>query len=240
MKIIAHRGASFTAPENTLAAFRLGLEQGADGIELDVRLTADGQIIALHDDDTERTTGVCHRAVDADYSIICTLDAGSWKCDDFKCEKIPLLREVLDILPAGKEIYIEIKCGSEIINPLTELFKQYHGLNQSAVIFGFDYETMKNIREALPDFRTLWICEFGCNLPVSEGMYEAAEKMVRDGGFGGFSTKNDRKHCAEMRKRLSDLIFNVWTVDNPDDARFYKSLGISTLTTNRPDIMLNI
>lgn len=238
MKIIAHRGASFTAPENTLASFRLGLEQGADGIELDVRLTADGQVIALHDSDTGRTADINCVVCDTSYDIICTLDAGSWKCDEFKCERIPLLSEVFQILPVDREIYIEIKCGDEIIAPLSELLSHFTGLTESVVLFGFDYDTMVRVRHTMPSYRTMWIGEFGYNIPISADMYDTAERMIKEGGFSGFSTKADRKHVAVMRERLKGMMLNVWTVDDADEAAYYKSINVTSVTTNRPDLII--
>lgn len=238
MKIIAHRGASHTAPENTLASFRLGLSQGADGIELDIRLSLDGQIVAIHDADTGRTADKSCLICDTAYNVICTLDAGSWKCDEYKCERIPLLSEVLDMLPPGREIYIEIKCGDTVIKPLAELLSKHGGLAQRAVIFGFDYDVLCKACAALPAFRCLWIGEFGYNIEEGADMYDRALRMVEEGGFSGFSTKSDRHHVAEMKKRLGGKILNVWTVDSADDAKFYKELGISSLTTNRPDLII--
>ncbi len=238
MLIIAHRGASYTAPENTLSAFSLALSQGADGIELDVRMTLDGEIVALHDKNTRRT---CRQACDVSktlYSRIASLDAGSWKDEKFTGERIPRLSEVLDILPPDRQIYIEIKCGKEITLPLITLLRDYERLRDNIIIFGFGYETIKHIKANLREYRALWIGEFGFNLKGSP--YDRAVEMVLGAGLDGFSTKADRVHCEHMRKRLKGMLMNVWTVDDTDDAEFFGNLGIDALTTNRPDIMLPI
>ena len=110
-EIVAHRGASFDAPENTLAAFRLAWEQGADAVEGDFYLTADQQIVCLHDKDTKRTApNQTSRVVSkSTLAELQQLDVGSWKAEKYKGEKIPTLQEVLKVIPANKKILIEIE-----------------------------------------------------------------------------------------------------------------------------------
>src|SRR2546423_620647 len=95
----AHRGASAEAPENTLAAFSLAHEQGADGVELDAQRCASGEVVVLHDDSLVRTTGFGALVTHASWSVMRTLDAGSWKSERFRGERIPLLAEVLEEYP---------------------------------------------------------------------------------------------------------------------------------------------
>src|SRR6478672_5367982 len=105
MQIIAHRGASFDAPENTLAAIRLGWDQGADGVEFDVRLSRDGQIVVIHDADTRRVANVDRLVSDQTVDELRQLDVGRWKGPQFAGERIPTLAEVLAIVPAGKTAF---------------------------------------------------------------------------------------------------------------------------------------
>ena len=93
-QIIAHRGASADAPENTLAAFRLGWEQDADGIEGDFRLSADGRIVCIHDDDTQRVAGSRLVVSETSYNDLHALDVGRWKGEQWRGERIPSLAEV--------------------------------------------------------------------------------------------------------------------------------------------------
>ena len=102
VEIIAHRGASYDAPENTLASMRLGWEQKADSNELDVYLSKDGQIVLLHDATTKRTAGKDKPVIEQTVEELRTLDAGSWKGTQWAGEKIPTLAETLQILPEGK------------------------------------------------------------------------------------------------------------------------------------------
>src|SRR5262249_38764427 len=100
MEIIAHRGASHDAPENTLAAMRLAWAQGADAIECDVHLARDGELVVVHDPDARRTTGVALEVARASVAELQQLDAGRWKDARFAGEKIPTLDEVLALVPA--------------------------------------------------------------------------------------------------------------------------------------------
>lgn len=107
--VIAHRGASQHAPENTLAAFELAADMGADWFELDCQLTGDGEVIVLHDADLERTTGVKTTVMDVDLAYLRTLDAGSWKSSNFAGEALPTLGESLDFARNRIGVYVEIK-----------------------------------------------------------------------------------------------------------------------------------
>lgn len=107
--VIAHRGASAYAPENTLASFRKAIELKAGWFELDCTLTKDGQIIVTHDTDFERTTGVKKIAWETDLAEIKTLDAGSWFSPDYKGEPLPTLGEALELARGKIGVYIEIK-----------------------------------------------------------------------------------------------------------------------------------
>lgn len=107
--VIAHRGASAYAPENTLAAFELAVEQGADWFELDCTLSKDGAVIVIHDDDVERTTGTPGKVRDLTLSEVKALDAGLWFDAAFAGEKMPTLEESLDLAKDRIGVYIEIK-----------------------------------------------------------------------------------------------------------------------------------
>ena len=128
--IVAHRGSSAQAPENTLPAFQLAWEQGADAIETDFQLTKDGHIVCFHDKDTKRVNGQPLAIADATLEELRQLDMGgiqpqaseralrAWSSDQYKGTRIPTTAEVFAIVPAGKKIFIEIKCEPEIIDPL--------------------------------------------------------------------------------------------------------------------------
>ena len=106
--IWAHRGASAEAPENTLAAFSLALSQGADGIELDAQRCSSGEVVVVHDDSLARTTGLEALVTQTLWPVLRTLDAGAWKGDRFRGERVPLLAEVLEAFP--RLVNVELKC----------------------------------------------------------------------------------------------------------------------------------
>jgi glycerophosphoryl diester phosphodiesterase len=107
--VIAHRGASAYAPENTLAAFSLANEMGADWFELDCHLTSDNEVVVIHDGDTERTTGVTGKIAELPLAEVQVLDAGTWFSEEFSGEAIPTLAQSLEQARDNIGIYIEIK-----------------------------------------------------------------------------------------------------------------------------------
>lgn len=127
--VIAHRGSSAQAPENTLPAFQLAWAQGADGIEADFQLTKDGHIVCFHDKDTERLAGRQLALAAATLEELRQFDVGSiqpqaaeralrsWNDEKYKIVRIPTIAEVFATVPRGKKIFIEIRCGPAIIDP---------------------------------------------------------------------------------------------------------------------------
>ena len=100
--IVAHRGASYDAPENTVAAMELAFEQGADGVEADFYLSSDGEIVCIHDGDTKRTAGVKHVIVETPFAELRKLDVGAWKNEKYRGEKIPTFAEIAETIPLAR------------------------------------------------------------------------------------------------------------------------------------------
>src|SRR5215216_5979497 len=109
--VVAHRGASFDAPENTMAATNLAWKQKADAVETDIFLSKDGKLVVSHDKNGKRTAGRDVNYVEITQAESRTLDAGSWKDPKFKGEKVPLLEEQIASIPPGKRMLVEIKIG---------------------------------------------------------------------------------------------------------------------------------
>ncbi len=159
MEIIGHRGASFDAPENTLASFQMAWEQGADAIECDVRLTKDGQIVVIHDADTLRTAGVNRFVTDQRLDQLRQLDVGGWKGERFSGEKIPTLEDVLRIVPSGKRAFIEVKCGTEIVPELKRVFAA-SGLHfEQLVVISFSADVVVAVKRELPKHTVYWCAD---------------------------------------------------------------------------------
>src|SRR6187431_238635 len=111
VEIVAHRGASADAPENSLSAMKLAWEQGADAIELDLWLSKDGKLIVFHDADTKRIGGVDRKITEYTAAEAAQVDIGKWKGEKFAGEKLPALEPILATVPAGKRIVLELKSG---------------------------------------------------------------------------------------------------------------------------------
>lgn len=149
--VIGHRGASGEAPENTLAAFALALEQGAEGIELDVQLTKDGEIVVCHDLTVDRTTDGSGLIGDKSWEELKSLDAGFWFSEAFTGERIPHLRQVYELVPRGHLINVEIKHAYEgRMEKALLAFLEDMDRWEDTVISSFDHKLMQRIKQDQP------------------------------------------------------------------------------------------
>lgn len=147
--VIAHRGATLEAPENTLAAFRRAIALGADLIELDVHQTADGHLVVIHDETVDRTTNGSGLVRDMTLREVCSLDAGSWLGAGFSGERVPMLSEVLELTGGKIGLAIEIKAGSSrypnIEASIVQRLQRAERLDDIIIISG-DCQAIKAIR----------------------------------------------------------------------------------------------
>ncbi len=237
--IIAHRGASHDAPENTLASFRLAFEQGADGIESDWHLTSDGQVACIHDPDTERVVGKKLVVNKSTLKELQTLDVGKWKDPKYAGERIPTLADVLAIVPPGKKHFIELKSKAEIVAPIAKIIASSSLKPEQIVIISFHADAVAESKKLMPQIKAYWLCGFkqkkdGTLPPTVDEVATTVQKIHAD----GLDAEAVPDHVnADFIKRLNDLgcrDFSVWTVDDPAVAEFYKKLGVWSITTNRP------
>ncbi|WNR45915.1 glycerophosphodiester phosphodiesterase [Paenibacillus roseipurpureus] len=149
--VIGHRGAAGEAPENTMASFALALAQGAQGIELDVHVTRDGEMVVCHDETLDRTTTGAGLICGHDWSYIQSLDAGSWYGNSYKGERVPLLREVFDLCPPGFLINVEVKRSYEgrMERALLALLRGCHRWGD-IVVSSFDHKVVQRLKAAEP------------------------------------------------------------------------------------------
>jgi glycerophosphoryl diester phosphodiesterase len=237
--VIAHRGASFHAPENTLAAFQLAWRQGADGIEGDFRLTVDGRIVCIHDEDTKRVAGKQLVVKDASLAALKALDVGAWKGAAWRGEAIPTLEEVLAVVPKGKLLFIELKTGPEIVAPLADVLKRTGLAAEQIVIIAFDEQVITACAKQLPAFRRHLLAKYdeqedGTWTPGADDVIAAVRRTRADGlGTQNRPAQVNQEFVRRLRAARIDQ-FHVWTVDDPADARGYERLGAWALTTNRP------
>ena len=243
--IIAHRGASADAPENTLAAFELAWEKGADGIEGDFFLSKDGEIVCIHDRSTKRLTGgkVDLPVASTSLAELRKLDVGSWKDAEFAGERIPTLAEVLATVPAGKQIFIEIKCGPEIVPVLKRQLARFPQMKPEQIsIICFDKKVISACRTQLPHLTANWLVSYkrdkktGDWSPSAESVLKSIERC----GAHGLGTQAQPevidRHFVEGL-RAARCAFHCWTVNDAAVAKQFQSLGVDSITTDRPSFI---
>lgn len=226
---IAHRGASHLAPENTVAAAQLAWELGADAVEVDVHLSKDNRVMVIHDKDTKKTcSGKKNLLIKNTPSILLRdLDAGIWKGEEFAGEKIPFLSEIIETVPEGKTLVVEIKCGSEILPALQRCIEQSGKLEQ-IVFISFGWETILDTKKQFPDNSCYWLSA------LKPGLKKKIKQAARL-GLDGINLRHsiiDEKIVSLAKEK--DLEVLTWTVDNPAEAKRLADLGVTGITTNRP------
>ena len=148
--IIAHRGASYDAPENTIAAVNLAWEKDADAVEVDVHLSLDKRIMVIHDKDTRRTSGTKMLVGDTHSDDLRNLEVGSFKDQEYAGEKIPFLEEVIRTVPAEKILFIEVKSDTSILPHLIGMIRNSPRKDRLVVI-SFDFNVVSGMKTGLPE-----------------------------------------------------------------------------------------
>ena len=227
VKYIAHRGASYIAPENTMASVNLAWELGADAVEIDVYLSLDNQIMVCHDDTTFRTSGVKLVISKSKSKLLRKLDMGNWKDHKYAGEKMPYLTEVINSIPPHKNLVVEIKCGKEIIPYLKEIMDTTPKAKQ-IIFISFGWETITETKKAFPNNKCYWLSEEteGLTDKIKETAQNKLDGINLDSEIINQSIMNQARHY-----KLDVL---CWTVDDPAEAKKLIKLGVSGITTNRP------
>jgi glycerophosphoryl diester phosphodiesterase len=236
VEIIAHRGASHDAPENTASAFRLAWNQGADAVELDIRMTKDGTVVAFHDSTTRRFARVARRVSAQTWDRLRKLDAGLWKGARWKGERITTLEETLAAVPEGRRLFIEIKCGREVLPELERMLHARGKRQQPHVIIGFDLATLREARERIAHSEVCWIAS---PKKWSRGKRPSADALIaraKSANLDGLDV--DRRFAIDRefvsRVRDAGLKLYVWTVNDAPVARKLAALGVDGIATDRP------
>lgn len=220
-KIIAHRGASARAPENTMAAFQLALDEGADGIELDVMLSKDRQLIVIHDATVDRTTNGTGKVAELTMDELKQLDTGGG-------EAIPTLDEVFTTFGGKFLINIELKNYTSIFDSLPIAVAQLvkaRNLVDSTLISSFNPFNLPRYRRQIPE----------AELGLLTGPGKAKHwlwRMFRFDAFHPYYEDVDAVLVSAVHARQRQV--NVWTVDDPDEIRRLAKLGVDSIITNDP------
>ncbi len=228
--IWAHRGASGYAPENTLPAFKLAAEMGADGVELDVQLTKDGEVIVCHDEKIDRTSN--------GHGSIGSLTLAELKKLDF-CNRnyayegtqIPTMREVFELLePTGLSINIELKTGVIFYKDLEEktirLMHEY-GMQDRVIYSSFNHYSIRKVQEIDPQVQTAFLYSDGTyDMPAYGATHHVTALHPR---FANLQYPHYMEDCA-----AHGLDVNVWTVDREVDLLYCRKMGVHAVITNYP------
>ena len=237
VEIIAHRGASHDAPENTLPAVRLAWDRDADAVEIDIFQSSDGRIVAIHDADTERVAGRAGRVADQTLARLQLLDVGAWKGERWRGTRIPTLEAVLGTVPPGKTLVIEIKCSSAVI-PDLERVLDASGKRDRAMLIAFDYDTISEVKRIMPDRAAYWLYHFAPDEAERYAVREPQDlvRRVVQAGLDGLDVRHDGPWVAELAGSLGAIgkDLYVYTVNDPDQARWLRTIGVKGITTDRP------
>jgi glycerophosphoryl diester phosphodiesterase len=235
--IVAHRGNSSIAPENTIPAFEKALAAKADLVELDYHHSADGVPVVLHDDTLDRTTNSQQLwgkekllVVDVSAAEIAKLDAGLWFSDEFKGTKLPTLLESLAAIQAGSTTLIERKAGDAAT--LVKLLAR-EKLTDQVVVQAFDWEFVKECRKLAP---TMTLCTLSGKIANSEQI-EAAAATGAD--VIVWNHEKLRHEQIELIHKLGKKAW-VYTIDDPERAAGFIAAGIDGVITNKPATMIRV
>lgn len=239
VEIIAHRGASADAPENTLSAMKLAWEQNADSIELDLWLSKDGKLIVFHDADTKRFEKTPRKISELTLAEAHQLDVGSWKGAQFKGERIPTLDSILGTIPKGKRAVLEIKCGPEAVPEVGRVIKESKRTPEELAVISFNFATLKASKELLPQVPHYFLSDYkkdkSGKLPELAPLIERCKAARFDGLDLQHSWPINSKFIAQVRAAGLKLI--VWTVDDPAIAKRMRDAGVDGITTNKPKLL---
>jgi glycerophosphoryl diester phosphodiesterase len=230
--VLGHRGASALAPENTLAAFQLALAGGADGVELDVWRCASGDVVVIHDEDTARTCGARLAVPDATLAALRALDAGAWRGDLYRGERIPVLAEVLEALPSAV-VNVELKARRGRADPalaagVARVIAAARA-GDRVVVSSFDFGLVRAFREAAPHVATGLLFEASWHWPVRVPLATA--------WLNPSALHPDKVLCSDARVarwKAAGRAVNVWTVDATADVERLARAGVAALICNDP------
>ena len=232
----AHRGASRAAPENTLAAFRLAAEMGADGIELDAQRCATGEVVVLHDESLGRTTGHAALLAETPWSTVRTLDAGARFSEKFRGERVPLLAEVLARAPATLLVNVELKCDRADDRGLTAAavaVVREAGAADRVLFSSFNPLCLWRARALAPEVPRALLFESDSSFALRHAL--AAPVL----GALSLHPEDVLATPAAVRSwRRRGYLVAAWTVDDPERAGALHEAGATGIITNVPDLML--
>lgn len=236
--IFAHRGASAHAPENTLAAFELALAQGADGIELDAQLSADGHVVVIHDATVDRTTGARGRVKDLSLANMRALDAGSFFSDNFSGEKIPTLEEVFEAVGKRTFINVELKnhdsSNDHLVESVCMLVRKCE-LQKRVLFSSFLQSNLSRARSYLPEVPRALLADMGRKgwWKRSFGFVFGDYQALHPCGYDVTPQQVARVH--RLKRRI-----HVWTINQAEHMRILFNWGVDGIITDGPQLAVQV
>lgn len=236
-KILAHRGASAYAPENTMEAFRLAVEQQADGFEIDINFSKDGEIVVIHDDSLDRTSDGQGDVTAYTLNELKAFNFNKGFAEKYPAARIPTLREVLELVKEhGLYLNIEVKdilSKTEAyagLGSAAALLVREYGLAEQVIFSSFNHASMVRLKEEFPEMKT--------GLLYIAGLYQGAEyaRLAQADAlhpvFFGVNRENvEQAHASEIQ-------VNVWTVNEPEQIGLMLAAGVDSIITDRPDVCI--
>jgi len=234
----AHRGASVAAPANTLSAFRLAAEMGADGVELDVQLSRDGEAVVVHDFTVDCTTDGRGAVREMVLAQLKELDAGSWFDPAFAGERIPTLQEVFDVIGHRLLVNVEIKSlpgrsrglEAEVVRLIED-----NSLAHRVIVSSFNPLSLRKVKRLNPNILTALL--YAPDLPL----------LLRRAWLGPIAPHEFRHpHYSMVDERFMAWVrrkgyrVNAWTVNEPGEIRRLLALGVDGIITDHPDLLAAI
>jgi glycerophosphoryl diester phosphodiesterase len=235
--IVAHRGNSGHAPENTMTAIRQGVEAGADMVEIDVQITADDRLIVFHDSVLGRTTNGSGKVISHTFEEIATLDAGSWMDTSYAGERVPLLVDVLGYLRGKAYLNIELKrydddaeIGGRFLSGVMRTI-EVAGMLDYTILSSFDHALLAGVRE------------LGWHIPYAVIMHPddramPSERALPVGAQAVVMSKKQLSHARVADAREHRLPLAVYTINTREDFLKTASYGVQAVVTNFPGLII--
>lgn len=249
VQLVAHRGGSALAPENTLAAFRNALRHPIDAVELDVQMSRDGRLIVFHDNTVERLTNGTGNILDLDFADLRRLNAaahfpGGWPGP----QQIPTLREVLELAKGRTKVYIEIKTSKRddvtgryphIVEPVIDDVRAMD-MREQVYLISFDWQVLPEIKALEPHLPVGALVSKDIWNPAM-GPFETLTTLVQSLGFDWINL--DQKLYAPGMAAITHangLKIGLWTVNRLDDLRRFAADGVDSLTSDHPELFASL
>lgn len=234
-KIIAHRGFSDIAPENTLIAFQKAIEIGADYFELDVHQTKDGILVVIHDKTINRTSSnnKTGKINNLNFSELQSVRVGlsSKFGEEYNNEKIPTLKEALELAKGNIKVCVELK-ADKIENQVAELLNELDMIDQ-VIVFAFNDKSLVNIKKLNPEIKTLFLKSYA-NIKTLDFV-----KEINANAIGvGYDTKITKEFISYAHKNNIEVF--KWTVNKEQEMKELIDLQIDGIITNKPDLALKL